>query len=622
MTPEFAEDTFDVWYDCPLKPDSEEHAAHRKLFPHVRQLEEDQRDIHVLNCLNAKMYTNRESMSFEWESDYHTHFRPINTNIENIVQSICDTLEARIGANRPKATILSRGAQFDTYLKARQLDRFLWGEFVFHKIHQKMSRIFLDGLIYGTGVLKMDIDSQTKDIYCERVNPDEIVVDQRECVSCDTPMQIHHRKLVSRLFLLKTWGAKNPELKQKIKEAQPRGFTYTSYRSPADEQLVVIESWKLPSFPDAGDGRHVICIENATLLHEEYTRDRFPFVFYKWAQPQAGFYGRSLVSDIIGYQIRQNDLNETQRMGMDLMTVPRIFADYGAQLSVEQLDDSIAKVIKVRGGEIPTALTWNAFPAEFYQERDRNRESAFRFSGVSELSSQSKLPTQARLDSSDALREFSAIEDSRFNGKTQAYEECFKEVADHFIELNKILRSKYKKTRKSMYRTSSLVEDIDWKEVDMERDKYVLEIGASSILNMSPAARKDTLNDWLMRGIIDIDTYKANSGQPDLEHLADLMTAKNDYIEFHIDKMLKGDDTITPDPLMDLTHGFHVVHDTYQHIRTLDAPEEIIDIFVAWLEIAKEMVSPTPAPAEAMAMQQGIVPQQPMGLQQAPQMMQ
>jgi hypothetical protein len=602
-----------VWYDAdtPRKGKSAGSGVHKRIFPHVKQLEEDQRDVMMLHALNAKLYSNREAMFFEQEKSMHNNFRPLSTNLENIIQSVISTLVSKIGANRPKATIISRGGDFSVYLKSRQLDRFLWAEFVHHKIHKKLERIFKDACIYGTGYLKIDIDCD--EVYCERVHPSEIVVDQRECVSNEMPIQMHQRKLVSKLWLKKTYGKGVKWKERLIDDVQPQEARYRAYTSQGDDQVLVVESWKLATRKGADDGRHTICIENYTLLDEPYKRDRFPFVIMKWEQPETGFYGRSLTGDLVGYQIRLNDLNEVIQIGQDVMCVPRVLIEQGSSVQPAQLDDIIGKGLKYRGTP-PEALVWPAFNAEIYSERDRIRASAFEFAGISQLSAQGKLPSQARLDSSEALREYNAIEDTRFNDKTQDHEAAAKEIADCIIELNADLY-RGKKSTKRTFRMGNLVQQIDWEEVDMERDMYVLEIGASSIINMTPAARKDTLNSWLTAGIITPDQYKAWSGHEDLERISDTMSAGKDYIEYHIDRMLHGE-AMTPDPNMNVGMGFNTMIDTYNHLRTLDTPPNILQLFVNWLLTAKEILQPKQEPAPPM----GAMPQDPMAPPMGPEM--
>lgn len=587
-----------VWYDCPrnAKPDSE-LAVHSKVFPHVKALEQDQRDVGIMNTLNSKLYSNRESMTFAQENhSLSSNLRPLSNNLENVIQSVVSTLVSKIGANKAKASIISRGGDFSVFLKSRQLDRFLWAEFVHHGVHKKLARCFKDACIYGTGFLKIDMDGG--EIYCERVHPSEMVVDQRECVSNEEPTQYHQRKLVSKLWLKKTYASKGKKnykhIARLIDELEDVDGQYTNYMSAGTKQVLIIESWKMATRPGADDGRHTICIENYTLVDEPYRRERPPFVIQKWEEPESGFYGRSLVGDLIGYQIRLNDLNEVIKYGQDIMCVPRLLIEQGSGVQIQQLDNNAGKAIKFRGTK-PEAITWDAFGPEIYNERDRIKTSAFEFAGISQLSAQGALPKQARLDSSEALREYNAIEDTRFNDKTQAYEEASKQTASHLIELNVAKYKTLRKSTKRTFRMGNLVEQIDWKDINMKRDMYVLEIGASSVVNMTPAARKDILNSWLAGGIITPDQYKAWSGHEDLERLSDTMSAGKDYIMYQMDRMLKNK-PVTPDPNMNIAEGLGTVLNTYQHLCTLDTPEPVLTKFRNWLLAAKEILSPTPEP--------------------------
>lgn len=582
--------------------DDRTRPLHSLIFQHCRALEEDQYDVHSQNVLNARLYTNRDLMCFQWSGGTSTSFRPLNANLENVIQSVVDTVVARVAKERPKATPVARAADFDVYLRARQLDRYLWGAFLHQDIYTKGEEVFTDACVYGSGLLKCEIEDG--DIYTERVNPDEIIVDQRECISQRKPMQMHQRKLVSREWLMQEYGD-DEDVKLDILKSQSKDFQYTTYRSPSDEQLLVIESWKLPSRPGRSDGRHTICIENCTLVDEKYTRDWFPFVEFRWNLPQSGWYGRSLVEDLTGYQIRLNELNEVIRIGQDIMCVPRVFINSGGGIVKSQFDNSIGKIITVRG-DIPEAQTWSAFNPEIYQERDRIRASAFEFAGVSELSAQSKLPTQARLDSSEAIREVTNTEDGRFSRQTQAFEKFYMDCAERIVALSAELYKNKKRDPKQYYRSKYLVQQINWSKVDLEADQYVLQISASSILNMSPAARKDKLNELASSGAITMEQYKAWSGQPDLERLSDLMTAPHDYAEYVVDKLLDGDPEVTPDPLSDLQLLFRTCHDTYLHLRSLDAPEEILQGFRDFISACEKLLNPPEDAATAMAAQAGM----------------
>jgi hypothetical protein len=580
----------DCWHEAEAidGPDS----VYTRVFQHVKALELDQIGIHYQNLLHHRLYTNRDLTAYEWQGASQISFQPISMTSENVIASVMETVIALVGKNRPKASTVARAADFDVYLRARQLDRWLWGEFISQDVWNKGNLVFEDGALYGTGLLKHDIDGD--EIYTEVVNPDEIIVDQRECVSCREPQQMHQRKLYSRMFLLNTYGkgksAEKQALRQKILDAPASDFMqYSGKRSRNDDQVLVIESWKL-----GPDGRHTICIETACLLDEGYDRTWFPFTDFVWNPPKSGWYGRSLVEGLIPYQIRLNKLNRDIEMGQHIMCTPQIWMQQGNGIIASQLDDTIGRIIKTRG-EPPEPKVWNAFSPEIYQERDRTRASAFEFAGVSQLSAQAKLPTQARLDSSEALREFNAIENERFARQAQAYEDFYIRVGRRLIELGAELYKNQSVDREHTYRSKYLIKQIKWSEVDLEAEKYVLQISASSILNMSPAARKDKLNEWAAAGVITQQEYKAWSGEPDLERMADLMAAPNDYAEYVVDELLEGE-PVTPDPLSDLNLLLRVTHDTYLHLRALEAPEDILQNFRDFLMLVEGLLNPPADP--------------------------
>lgn len=597
-----------AWWEAHKQGDKDsqmyggEYDPHRLLFPHIQALEEDQSDIHLQNVLNAKLYSNRELMAFEWNSQISTCFKPLSANLENLVQSSCDMMHSRLATNRPRAKVMTRGADFGMYRKGRLMDRYLWGEFQHQKVHKIGERTFIfDPMIYGTGFMKVDIDENVDEIFYERTHPDEIIVDQRECVSGEMPMCLAQRKLVSRLWLLQTFGRdKNSAVRKAILECQGTSWKYTSYRSPAEDQIVLIQAWKRPTYKGAGDGRMVLCIENYTLVDREYKRDKFPFVWLKWADPENGFYGRSLVSDIMGYQLNSNDMNDLLKQGLDLACVPRIFIEQGSDVQVHSIDNSVAKFIRYRG-TLPECITWPAFNPEMYSERERNRSNCYEYIGLSQALAQSSAPTsQTRFDSSEALQEFTGQQDQRLIRPNMKIEEAYLEVAEHTIELASELYRTKNKSKKAFYMSRNLIQQIDWSEVDMDKDRFVLQIGASSVISMTPAARTDKLERWMNEGKITLEQYYSLSGEPDLERLTDRLAAQGDHFEAQVDKMLRGI-PCTPDEFSNNELGFNIVHDELMRLMSLDDGDDedlklAIDLHMQWLEIAQELMAPTPDP--------------------------
>lgn len=598
------------WYELEVEPTNGTTPRHKALFSHVRALEEDQLDVHASNVLNSRLYGNREPMLFAWNSALMASIRPLTPNTDNVVQAVVDTLVARVGSMKPKATVYTRGADFSVFKRGRALDKYLWGEFQSLGIHRLGRAVFRDALVFGTGFLKIGIDAKRKSICAERVNPDEVIIDQRECVSNQQPMTVHHRRLVSRMALEKLY----PAYATTIQDAQAEGFQYTSYRTPANEQLVLIETWKLPSCAGANDGLYSVDIENATLHSAVYAAEKAPLIPLKWSDPLSGFYGRSVVGDLVGYQVRLNKLNFDIEWGQDTMCVPRVFVDQGSGFLGTRLDNEIGREIRYRGTK-PEVDVWPAFNPEIYNERERTWSRAHESQGVSQMSSGNKMPDGWRADSSEAIREMSGHEDERFNDRVQSLEEWYLDVAREIIRCSADLFKNHKVNLKTAYRSANVVEQIDWKQCDLDADKYVMQIAASSVLNMTPAARRDKINFWLDRQLITPEQYKSMSGEPDLEMISQLAAASHDAIANMIDKMLDGDTGQSPDPHMDLASAIEMVNNTYLHIKSLDAPEEIQQVFRTWMLTAESLVNqPVPQPTSPTMMgpdgQPGVPPPQ------------
>lgn len=565
--------------------------VHETLFDTVRSIEENQYLIHKQTFINAAMYCNRELPGLDWgsHSEREVDYRPVSSTAENLVASVVNTVSALISKNKPKPTPVVKDADFSTERIGKQLDRYLYGEFQHQDIWSKAQTVFNDACWAPLGALKLF--TQDGEIVTERVMPDEIIVDQREVVSGQMPFQLYQRKLVPRVVL--QWAF--PERHYEIEKAQSSGsFAYTSYRTPSADNIVVIEAWKLSK--DGSPGRHSIVIDGCTLVDEAYDRDRFPFVFYRWEPLPTGFYGKPLVEEIAPFQIRMNELNHKIRLAQDLMCVPRIFVDGGSRIVKTHLDNQIARVIHYRG-KTPEPMNWPGVSPEIYSERERIRSAAFQYAGISEMSAQAKLPEGARLDSSKAIREYNTVENQRFSLQAQRYEAFFLEVAEHLMELSADL---YKggTNRTVRFHNRKLIDDIEWSQVQdlVKNRQYVLQIEASSVMNMTPAARLDELDSLAFRGLIDTNQYKSNLGHPDLEEIQALGSIGMDNIKMTAEQLDRGEFP-QPDPLQDLNAGIPYIHLTYLRRVEQKAPEEILQNYRDWIALAQGIIDAATAQA-------------------------
>ena len=575
----------EFWWHCERAEDDRDSKVHEVLFDHVRVVEDNQYQIHKQNLRNAKLYCNRVLEGLDWgtHTERTTTYAPISLTAENLTASVVDTVTALIGKNRPKPTPVVRDADFNVEILGRQLDRYLYGMFKRLKVYEKTIQVFNDACWAAIGALKIDIDDD--EIYCERVNPDEIIVDQQEAYNCD-PIQLHQRKLVPKVVMLQAY----PDRAMEIEMATTRHTgNYTSYRSPNAGSMVVIESWKLPA--NGEPGRHVICSEGVTFLDEEYERKTFPFVFFRWSKLPTGFYGRPLVEEVTPFQLRLNKLNIDISHAQNMMCQPRIFMDRGSRVVKEQLDGQPFRVITYQG-KPPEAITWPAVAPEIYSERERIIQAAYRYAGVSEYAAQGALPESVRLDSSKALREHSKRDDGRFARQAIRYENLHLEVAEHILELSAELY-KRKTNSRVQFAQRGLIEEIEWKQVEklVTTNQFILQIEASSLLNMTPAAREDILQQWAQQGIVSPQEYRHLLNNPDLEEQQDLLSIGIDDIKATSAQIDKGEFS-PPLPEQDLNYGVGYMHKMLlKRERQKNVPDEVLQGYRDWIVQAQGLLN-------------------------------
>jgi hypothetical protein len=358
--------------------------------------------------------------------------------------------------------------------------------------------------------------------------------------------------------------------------------SWISYRNPALDYLVVVESWKRGT-----GGKHVVAIDGCTLLDEAYTRDRFPFVKFCYREPLTGFYGQSVIEQAMPYQLRMNRLNWVIEQGQELYAVPRTFVDAASQVIRQQYDNEFGRLFYYRG-EKPETVIWPGVSAEVYAERVHIREQCWADLGLNKLSSSGELPQGTRLDSSKAIREANNINDDRHAPCAQRYERAALDVAEHLVDLKAGTKSK----RKTVWRSGKVSEEIDWKQIDLKRDRYTMVIEASSILNMTPAARQDQLDEWANKGWISPEEARAMYDHPDLEASMSLTTAAVKNIEWTIMQLQKGF-IVTPDPLQHLEFGVARVQMAYLDAARQGASEaSVLSNMRNWIELANHILNP------------------------------
>jgi hypothetical protein len=389
----------------------------------------------------------------------------------NIVQSGIDTVTAKMAKNKPKPLFLTSGGDWKLQRKANKLNKFIDGIFYENKAHFMGIDSFRDGAVLGDGIIHV-FDCHNR-IKWERVMPSELYVDVVEAFD-GNPRQMHRVKNVDRQVLIDLF----PNRKTKILAANSASADLTATYQNVSDQVTVCESWHLPSGPESKDGLHVIALENDLLFDESWDKDYFPFAKLPWGKRLYGYWSQGAAEQIQNIQLEINKLLWVKQRSLHLAGSFKIFLENGSKVVKEHLNNDIGAIVTYTGVK-PEYVVPPVIPMEIDTQINWLKNAGFEQLGISMLSAASQKP--AGLDSGKALREYNDIESDRFQVIGQQYEQFFMELARLSID---VARDIFK--REGNYEVKipgkAFLKTIDWKDIDLEDEEYLLKIDRKSVV--------------------------------------------------------------------------------------------------------------------------------------------
>ena len=559
---------------------------YQELFAYVSALDSRQQYREADNIRYARLYGNYEMIglgAFNY-SRIESSYNVTNRVTLNVIQSLIDTVVSKITKNKPKATFLTSGGDFSLQRKAKKLTKFVEGIYSYTDFYQTAAMAFQDACIFGSGCIKIYIEEG--EIKAERVIIDEIKIDDIESYY-GKPRQIHQVKYVEKSVL----KAMFPDFELQIDSASYPDAQSYGQSATAKDMIKVIESWHLKSGPDSKDGKHTICISTATLFEEDYDKDYYPFVFFRWGERPVGFFGQGLCEQLQGIQLEINKILRTIQVSMHLVSVPKLLVEASSKIVSSHLNNRIGGVIKYAGTP-PTYAPLGGIPGELFSHLDRLYQRAYEISGISQLSAQSLKP--AGLDSGKALREYNDLETERFMAVAKRYEKCFMNAAEIMIDMAKDLYlSEGDFSVKA--KDGKFVETISWKDVNMDADKYLMQIFPTSALSSTPAARLADIQDLLAAGFIGKEDALKLLDFPDLEASMNMLNADSTNLEKIIETMMDKGEYFPPEPYQNLENALRKVQQAYLMYKVQGAPDERLELLRQFMEDCQNLIERAPA---------------------------
>lgn len=467
---------------------------------------------------------------------------PMDRPTMNIVQSCIDTIVSRLTQSRPRPMFLTDAGDTKMRNIAKQMNRFIPGEFYQTNMYKKGVISLRDSLIGGTGVVKVFEDSSKK-VQAERTMITELFVDPNDSLYGE-PRQLFQLKLVDRSVLEETFGSKN--LINTAEQAYPDG-TADSQKTIAD-QIMVVECWHLPSGKDAKDGRHVIACSSGLLLDEDWKRDRFPFAFLHNTPPQIGFWGQGMAEQLMGTQVEINQLLMTITQAIKLVGVPRVFVEKGSKIVKAHLNNQVGAIVEY-SGTLPSYQVAPCIAPEMYQQLERLIQQGYQQSGVSSLSATAQKP--AGLNSGEAIRNYDDLQSDRFAALSKRYEDFYTDLAYLVCDTAKDIAERDGEYQ-TVYPNKDGTREVDLPSVDLLQDPFVIQCFGVSSLPRDPAGRLQKISEMMQAGLIDPQEGRRLLDYPDIEQAERLANSSEERILKILDEIVETGKYTPPDPFMNL----------------------------------------------------------------------
>lgn len=525
----------------------------------------------------------------------------------NIIQSAIDTVTAKMVKSKPKPLFLTAGGNWKMQRRAEKLNKFIDGIFYENKAYELGRIIFRDGGVLGDGLVH--VFEEHGRVKYERVLSSEIFVDQMEAFYGD-PRQMHRVKIVDREVLIDLF----PEHKMDILQANNAKTDMAGTYQTVANQVAVMESWHLPSGPEAKDGRHVICLENAILISEQWDKKRFPFARFQWTPRLFGYWSQGAAEQIQNIQLEINKLLWVIQRAMHMAGTFKILAERGAKIVKEHFTNDFGVILEYTGTP-PEYIIPPIVPPEIYSHLQTLKGQGFESVGVSMLSATAQKP--AGLNAGKALREYQNIETERFQTIGQQYESFYLDLTDLSVDVVKdIFEKSGKDNRGRSYRVKvpgkKFLETIDWKDVKLEDDEYVQKIFPVSSLPNDPAGRLQTVQEYVQAGYISPRGGRRLLDFPDLEQAEMMANAGEDWLHEVLEKMIDDGVPYTPEPDDNLQLAQELVLQYLPYAKSCKVEDDRIQLLRDFLGAVNAMIGVASASQQQQAAATG------MGAPQAP----
>lgn len=601
------------WYQTKLG-----EPCHDVLLPLVSQLLTNESNFHSKNIARVRVYRGLWDQGYGAGRGKSQPFAGalsvlsrmgLSTARLNVTKAVCDTFASRLSKDRPMPSFVTDDSDWKLKRKAKKFRQFIVGQMLETEFDDLSARALEDGTRIGFGYTA--IDDSGESIFAERVHPNDILFDRRECIY-GTPRQAFRIQRVARDYAAEIYPKHKEYLIDEAPSSMERPIDRYAYDGPSignlSDYVDIWSAWHLPSTTESDDGRKAIICGDCTLHQESWEEPRFPWSMFQLQDPDEGMYPTGFVDDLIEMQYRVNCI--VRDLQLNLMATGRghYIVNEANRIPVELLN-AMQPFELVYNGPPGSAPQWNA-PQPFNVAQLNALEKfinwMFTMTGVSQANAESRSSLGAGA-SGVALDTQYDIDSDRFRGPQRKYARYRLHGAQCYLDGSRRVarrREQSKGAKRSWVATTwkgrDAIQRLDYSAVELKEGSYRLAIEAVGFLPDTRAGKLSVVEQLSKVGVIPQWMVPMLFDEPDLAESNRILLAPIKNVLRKMDVLIEIDEPPPmPEQYNDLEMELTITKAFYNWIQCEKAPQEIQDRFIDYLANLVEAIKlyqPPPAP--------------------------
>lgn len=564
-----------------------------------------------------------------------------NPQAQNVIQMIVDTMVSHTIRNKVRPFFLTEGGSTEQRDRAKGMMRLTEGVLASEGMYSDLGKLVCkSGYLWDGGFAMAIPDYARNDVTIRQLYPWQILVPEEEGTR---PRQAHFVDTVDRQMLLEDFGYdEDPEtgertkndLYEEIAKAPPapkemlpesydlggvadRVCVTTSVHLPSgyvdlddDASFGLDEEGDFDETLDTGhDGVRMVQVDQTVLIREPWPYNRFPWSKFAPMQNPSDYFSRGVPETLAGAQIYVNKTRARIARIVHLNSVARLLLWTKAGINKSKFTNDSVEILETKQPPASSAmyLQGTAPPSELFMEVDRTIEWMKGQYGLNEMSLMGEKPLG--VDHAPGMEHLLDEQNLKHAEKFEAWENFIVELGEQIVEACRMLALR-DPDFEVMWGDDRELRRIRWKDVELERTKFLCRAQKANLLPQTPAMKTKRLAE-LMNAAPDPE-FKAQAfamlleDYPDTQAIVGPKNAERKNIGRRLEKVAKEgvNENTMPHPYLNLEIAKVMAKEAINEAES-NGDDRAMQNLIKWWEAADKLqksLMPPPAPPMAAAM--------------------